>query len=98
MNIWIESDPAGPLNPYWLKAVKLQPLPGVLPDVRETESFKVYPDFAVRFDANSYTVPPWSIGKIVTLKADSHTVTIYLKDKKIAAPKWIAAIFLEVDY
>jgi len=44
----------------------------------------VYKDFAVRFDANTYTVPPWAVGKYVTLKADHATVTIYNKDKKIA--------------
>jgi hypothetical protein len=39
----------------------------------------------VRFDANSYTTPPWTIGKKVTIKADAFTVSIYLNQKKIAA-------------
>jgi hypothetical protein len=44
----------------------------------------VHKDFGVRFDANVYTVPPWAIGKQVTLKADNLLVSIYLKEKLIA--------------
>jgi len=64
--------------------VRLRPLPDLLPDCRETCLLKVYKDFAVRFDGNAYTTPPWAIGKQVTLKADPFTVTIYLNEKKIA--------------
>ena len=38
----------------------------------------------MRFDANSYSVPPWTIGKPVTLKADELRVYIYLRDKLVA--------------
>jgi transposase len=65
--------------------VKLNPLLAALPDCREMMEVKVHKDFSVRFDGNTYTVPPWAIGKRVTLKADARTVTIYLKEKKIAA-------------
>jgi transposase len=68
-----------------LAEVQLKPLPDLLPDCRETETLKVYNDFAVRFDANAYTAPPWTIGKKVTLKADPTTVTLYYQEKKIAA-------------
>jgi hypothetical protein len=57
----------------------LRPLPSVLPDVRQTCSLLVHKDFAVRFDANAYTVPPWAIGKQATVKADNRLVSIYLK-------------------
>jgi len=67
-----------------LAEVQLNPLPELLPDCRETETLKVYNDFAVRFDANVYTAPPWTIGKKVTLKADPITVTLYYQEKKIA--------------
>ncbi len=67
-----------------LAEVQLNPLPDLLPDCRETETLKVYNDFAIRFDANVYTAPPWTIGKKVTLKADPATVTLYYQDKKIA--------------
>jgi transposase len=68
----------------------LNPLPDPLPDYRETESLKVYKDFGIRFDANVYTVPPRLVGKTVTLKADSRTVSIHYKEKKVAihARKW----------
>ena len=67
-----------------LAQVRLRPLPDLLPDCRETQTLKVYNDFAVRFDANVYTAPPWAIGKQVTLKADQSTVTLFYRDKKIA--------------
>jgi len=67
-----------------LAEVVLRPLPDLLPDCRQTEQLKVYKDFAVRFDANVYTAPPWAIGKKVTLKADQSQVTIYYQEKKIA--------------
>jgi transposase len=62
----------------------LSPLVDLLPDCRETASLKVHKDFGVRFDANVYTVPPWAIGKQVTVKADNRLVSIYLKEKRLA--------------
>ena len=44
----------------------------------------VHKDFGIRFDANVYTVPPWAIGKHITLKADNRKVSIYFKEKLIA--------------
>ena len=68
-----------------LSQVRLRPLPDLLPDCRQTETLRVYNDFAVRFDGNVYTTPPWAIGKKVILKADQSSVTIFYRDKKIAA-------------
>lgn len=65
--------------------VPLRPLPELLPDCREVCQLKVHKDFAVRFDGNTYTVPPWTVGKKLTLKADAHRVTLYHQDKKVAA-------------
>ena len=62
----------------------MRSLPSFLPDCRDTESAKVHSDFSFRFDANSYTVPPWAIGRRVTVKADTDVVSIYLKNKVIA--------------
>lgn len=62
----------------------LQRLPELLPDCRETLPLLVHKDFAVRFDGNSYTAPPWAIGKTVTAKADQSSLSLYLKDKRIA--------------
>jgi hypothetical protein len=63
--------------------VNLRPLPEPLPDCREVCSLKVYKDFAVKFDANSYTVPPRAIGKLITLKANRTTITICDQDKTL---------------
>ena len=62
----------------------LRPLPAPLPDFRETETLRVDKYFAIRFDANTYTVPPRLVGRQVTVKADSRTVTIYHKEKQVA--------------
>jgi hypothetical protein len=64
--------------------VKLRSLPQHLPDTRQTQSLLVHKDFAVRFDGNTYTAPPWAIGKSVIVKADTAFVSLYLKDKRIA--------------
>lgn len=71
-----------PIERFQLQA--LRPLPEFLPDCRDTAPAKVHSDFSVRFDANTYTVPPWAIGKQVIVKADHHTLTIYLREKAIA--------------
>jgi len=64
--------------------VKLRSLPQRLPDTRQTQSLLVHKDFAVRFDGNTYTAPPWAIGKSVIVKADTAFVSLYLNDKRIA--------------
>ena len=66
------------------QAQALRPLPEFLPDCRDTAPAKVYSDFSIRFDANTYTVPPWAIGKQVIVKSDHRTLCVYLKDKVIA--------------
>lgn len=63
---------------------RLRTLPELLPDCRETCHPLVHKDFAVRFDGNTYTVPPWTIGRKSTLKADNTTVTIYHHQRVIA--------------
>jgi transposase len=62
----------------------LQSLPEFAPDCRETLSLKVHSDFALRFDGNFYSVPPWAIGKTVIVKADNQTITIYHQEKTLA--------------
>ncbi len=64
--------------------VTLRPLPPLLPDCRETKQLLVHKDFAVRFDGNCYTTPPWAIGKRITLKASQNTVSLYNRQKIIA--------------
>ncbi len=62
----------------------LIPLPELFPDCRDRAPARVHGDFSVRFDGNSYSVPPWAVGKQVLVKADHQTLTVYLKDKVIA--------------
>jgi transposase len=62
-----------------------KPLPEGLPDCRETETVLVHKDFAVIFDSNQYTAPPWTVGKRLILKADYNTVTLYHLQKQVAA-------------
>lgn len=50
----------------------LKPLPELLPD------------FSIHFDGNTYTVPPWLIGRTVIAKADPKILTVYFKDKAVA--------------
>jgi len=63
--------------------VVLKPLPELLPEPLESQTVTVHKDFSVKFDANSYTTPPWAIGKKLTLTADQHTIRIYHKHKLI---------------
>jgi transposase len=64
----------------------MRPLPALFPDCRDTAQAKVHIDFSIRFDGNTYTVPPWLIGKTLTVKADHPQVTCYFKDKVVATP------------
>ena len=71
-----------PIQRFAPKAMR--PLPALVPDCRDTAQAKVHTDFSIRFDGNTYTVPPWLIGKVLTVKADHHQVTCYFKDKTVA--------------
>src|SRR5919109_5045088 len=62
----------------------IRPLPALLPGCRDHAPAKVHTDFSIRFDGNTYTVPPWLIGKSVTVKADNHHLTCYFRDKAVA--------------
>jgi len=65
----------------------LKPLPQFLPDCRETTEVLVYKDFAVKFDGNTYTAAPWTIGKRLTLKADQHQIILYRHERIVARHK-----------
>jgi transposase len=67
------------------KPKQMNPVPEFLPDCRDTAHLRVYPDFCIHFDGNTYTVPPWLIGKQVTAKGDSQTVSVYFKDKLVTS-------------
>ena len=67
------------------QSVRLGPIPTLLNEPMETEYPLVHKDFAVKFDGNSYTTPPWTVGRKITLKADQHTVWIFHQEKKVCA-------------
>jgi len=58
-------------------------LPTLDPDYRDTETPLVQKDLRLRFDGNKYCAPQRFIGKRVTLKADSQSVTIYYRNREI---------------
>lgn len=62
----------------------LTPLPDTLPDCRDMATAKVHSDFSIRFDGNTYTVPPWLIGRVVVVKAEHHSLTVYFREKAVA--------------
>jgi transposase len=62
----------------------MRPLPALVPDCRETAQAKGHTDFSIRFDGKTSTVPPWLMGKVITVKADHHQVTCYFKEKTVA--------------
>jgi transposase len=62
----------------------LRALPDHLPDCRETVTALVHKDFGIRFDGNVYTVPPWAVGKKITVKADTQRIWCYDRDRTIA--------------
>jgi len=67
-----------------LRREALTPLPAVLPDCFDTAQVTVHVDCSVRFDGNTYTVPPWAVNKIATVKADHSAVRIMLREKTLA--------------
>lgn len=44
----------------------------------------MHTDFCIHFDGNTYTVPPWLIGRTVVAKADHRKLTVYFKEKTVA--------------
>jgi len=80
--------------------ISLRPLPELLPDCRDTAFAKVHSDFSIHFDGNTYTVPPWLIGKTVVVKADNQSLTIYFKDHAVATHQrsWCRRQRVESDH
>jgi hypothetical protein len=63
----------------------LRPLPTILPDYRDSVEGLVHKDMRVQFDGNRYCVPPRFVGRRITLKANSGSVTIYDRFQEIVA-------------
>jgi hypothetical protein len=55
----------------------LRLLPSLTPDYRDSADALVHKDLRLSFDGNRYCVPPRYVGRRLTVKADSSSVTIY---------------------
>jgi hypothetical protein len=67
------------------QADALRPLPVIPYDYRDTVEALVYKDLRLHFDGNRYCVPPRFVGRRLTLKADSSSVTIYNRTQEIVS-------------
>ena len=67
------------------QANALRPLPVIPYDYRDTVEALVYKDLRLHFDGNRYCVPPRLVGRRLTLKADSSSVTIYNRTQEIVS-------------
>jgi transposase len=61
----------------------LRPLPLLHPDYRDTADALVDKQLRLCFDGNRYCAPPRYVGRKLTVKADSHSVSIYDQSKEI---------------
>jgi hypothetical protein len=67
------------------QANALRPLPVIPYDPRDTVEALVYKDLRLHFDGNRYCVPPRYVGRRLTLKADSSSVSIYDRVNEIVS-------------
>src|SRR6266852_1854013 len=67
------------------KAEALRPLPVIPYDHRDTVEALVHKDLGLHFDGNRYCVPHRYVGRRLTLKADSSSVTIYDRVNEIVS-------------
>jgi len=67
------------------QASALRPLPVIPYDYRDNVETLVYKDLRLHFDGNRYCVPPRFVGRRLTLKADSSSVTIYDRVNEIVS-------------
>ena len=67
------------------KAEALRPLPVIPYDHRDTVEALVHKDLRLQFDGNRYCVPHRFVGRRLTLKADSSSVTIYDRVNEIVS-------------
>src|ERR1700683_4494780 len=67
------------------KADALRPLPVIPYDHRDTVEALVHKDLRLHFDGNRYCVPHRFVGRRLTLKADTSSVTIYDRVNEIVS-------------
>lgn len=64
---------------------RMMPLPPVAPDVGFFEQVRLPRDYYVRVLGNDYSVDPAAIGRMVTVRADLHHVTVRLEGRLVAS-------------
>ncbi len=74
-----------PAERLLLERARLRPLPPRPFDADWTVPLIVAKDARVRFDANSYSVPPAAVGRTVLMRADDTRVRMFLDGVEIAA-------------
>ena len=67
------------------RADALRPLPVIPYDYRDTADALVHKDLRLQFDGNRYCVPHRFVGRRLTVKADSSSVTIYHRYQEIVS-------------
>jgi len=63
----------------------LRAVPVISPDYREVAEALVHKDLRLSFDGNRYCVPPRYVGRHLTIKADSSSLTVYDQHQEIVA-------------
>lgn len=63
----------------------LRPRPVIVPDYRDSLEALVHKDLRRRFDGNRYCVPHRFVGRRLTIKADSSSVTVYHRYEEIVS-------------
>jgi transposase len=61
----------------------LKPLPPMDADYRDTVLARVHKDIRLRFDGNRYCVPRQHVGRMLVIKADSSSVSVYDDEREI---------------
>jgi hypothetical protein len=72
-----------PQERFQLEALRAVPV--VTPDYRDVTQALVHKDLRLSFDGNRYCVPPRYIGRRLTIKADSCSLTIYDQHQEIVS-------------
>jgi len=63
----------------------LRAVPAITPDYRDVADAIVHKDLRLSFDGNRYCVPPRYVGRQLTIKADSSSVTLYDQHQEIVS-------------
>ena len=63
----------------------LRAVPAIPPDYRDVAEALVHKDLRLCFDGNRYCVPPRYVGRHLTIKADSSSLTIYDQHQEIVS-------------